>query len=328
MAVLSAVPEWEQPWTIEVFDEIDGSVPPHPFQTEWYKSIYIEGWSDSSHLAVIAHLGSNADYLLDLDVATGVVTEVISGDTSVISNAIGSAYYWSPLDDTVIVQRIPQRLTIVDVAAQSFTDLAQFDEQRYQRFETWHPEGGQFLYEEWGTPQDSANTPTPNLLRWDIASESAELLAPYGWGADWSVSDKIAFYLLGNPEFDGEGKIISTDYIAGQPFDAHLGIIDSETGIIEENISLGRVTNPNKYLQRLILANDMGRCGLPRPLWSPDGLSLVYWDAEGKTWLWDGETSTPLPQARYGEWSADGAWLALRGETEITILCTDENLCR
>jgi hypothetical protein len=320
LAVLGNQPEWEQPWKIEVFDKTDGTIPPHSYQTEWYSSMIIGGWRDENHLALIAHIGSNADFLLDFDVETGTTTDIITNDISVISNAIGSAYYWSPVDDTVIVQRIPQRLTIVDVAAQTFIDLAQFEEQRYQRFEAWHSTGSQFLYEEWATPQDSANTPTPNLLKWDVVGKSAKLLVPYAWGADWSTTDKIAFYLLGNPEFGSKGNILGTDYVAGQSFDAHLGIMESETGQVIKTIPLGRVTNPNAFINGLTIANDMGQCGLPRPLWSPDGTQLVYWDAEGKTWLWDGKTSIALPSSRYGAWSLNSTWLALRGESELFLM--------
>lgn len=67
-------------------------------------------------------------------------------------------------------------------------------------------------------------------------------------------------------------------------------------------------------------------CGWPRPVWSPNGSQITYWDAQARLWVMtpDGQVRWPLVEpgeaVKYAAWSPDGSRLALRMRDRIMIL--------
>ena len=66
-------------------------------------------------------------------------------------------------------------------------------------------------------------------------------------------------------------------------------------------------------------------CGWPRPLWSPDGSLVLYWDAQAQLWAMTSEGGAGQPLAepgdvKYALWSRDGNYLALRTSEQVIVM--------
>lgn len=285
------------------------------------RTLAIDRWLDSDRLTLVIHRGSSVEVLHEVTLSQQVNKPLVSPEEGELSSTLaGGEFHWSPNGAYLLVERptpvLPGQITVIEVLSHAETALAQFEEPRHQRFETWSPDSTRFLYEQWDDPNVPLLETVPSLFVWNVAAEQSQHLLPNVWGADWSAREEIAFLLLGDPLYDNAGQITSTTFQSGQPFTLNVGAMDSNTSEIRFIAPAGQVSDVTAFRE------GADRCGTPRPLWSPDGAQFVFWDADGQAWLYntDGKL-VQLLSAQQVAWSPDSLRLAVQSEDNISILC-------
>lgn len=312
----------EGQWFIQAISPSGGVL--HTMGLGEEKSLVIDRWLDHEQLSLIIHRGAPGEVLHTVNLPRQTIFPLVSPEGGVLSDdVLGGRYYWSP-DQKFLIVEVPVVvwLTLIDVDRREETHLARFDERRFQRFESWAPDSAAFLYEQWEETSAAliAGT-TPRLFVWDMAVNKGQEISPGIWGASWSPQgDQIAFLLLGNPHQDAQGRITGTDFVPGQAPSLSIGVMDAATYQAKTLIPLGEIPNLEAFVAGPLW------CGWPRPVWSPDGAWIVYWDTQARLWIMssDGQLRDSLVEpgvvVQEVAWSSDSGLLALRTEDRITIL--------
>jgi hypothetical protein len=204
-----------------------------------------------------------------------------------------------------------ERMGELDRARQAYARYA---------FEAWAPDGSRFLYEEMAGTNAPLELARPALFVWDVTKHQGHEILPNVWGAGWSSTGEIAVRLVGNPIRDAQGRVTGTDFLPGQPFRAWMGVLDGSTYEVKTLFPIGEVTDIGAFLA----GPNLFWCAT-RPVWSPDGAQLVYWDTQGRVWVTtaDGQRRWLLEAEGGGyavTWSPDGEWLALGLEEKLLLL--------
>lgn len=291
----------------------------------------INRWLDNRSLTFMAHRGTEAAELYELDVIEGTLTPLIAWEAGdLISHTVGTIgvnYHWSPDQGTIAVERgLPGRwpcLLLVDAASGEQTPVVDAVGGQEtppvpcpnQWFESWAPDSQRFLYGQWTEPYGATLWDSKPVLHvWETATGEGTPLVPNGWNAAWSPKGRIiAFLLLGNPIYDQDGQIVDTDFEPGQSFALHVGLMDVDTQEIIALVPHGRAT---------IRTFEFGK---RRPVWSPDGEQVVYWDSNRDLWMMtaDGQTQWRLTENMAvvrAVWSPDGGKLAFTSFDHIWII--------
>lgn len=289
------------------------------------KSLAMDRWLDNEWLTLIIHRGAPGEVLHMINLPQQTISPLVSPEGGAWSSEVlGGRYFWSP-DGRFLIVEVPVvvGLTVIDIDRREETHLTRFDEGYYQQFESWAPDSAGFLYEQW--EESSAGLiagTTPSLFVWDVTESRGQEISPGIWGATWSPQgNQIAFLLLGNPTQDAQGRITGTDFVPGQASSLSIGVMDAATYQVKTLILLGEIPNLEAFV-----AGPWGRCGWPRPVWSPDGKWIVYWDAQARLGMIspDGQKRVSLSGlskvVQEVAWSPDSSLLALRVEDRIVIL--------
>ena len=286
-----------------------------------YYSIVMNCWLDNERLTVIRHRGTEAEELLEVHISEHKIYPLVAWeDEGRKLTMVGLDYHWSPDRTSLVIERPKMLISVVDVAQWKATDLGEFMEGPYQEFESWAPDSTQFLYEQWGKPDSPLPDVKPSLYLWNLAQGEGRWLLPNVWGAAWSPrGDQIAFLLLGNPQRDEQGRLHDTDFVPGQPCTLYVGVMDPNTYEVKALVPLGQVTDMYRLLGYPYFF------GGHRPVWSPDGEQLVYWDADGNLWIVraDGTKQQQLTrglEVKEVAWSPDGSMLAIATANRLLII--------
>lgn len=311
-------------WYIQVFD-LSGQLL-HQMSLALPKGALIDRWLDNERLTVVVHVGVPGQDLLEVNLREQTVRPLVSPEAGTLSTILstGEIFHWSPDLRFLAVEHgtavLPGKITLIDVTRREEIHLFQsLEERRFQQFEAWAPDSSRFLYEEMEGTNAPLELATPALFVWDVTTHQGHEILPNVWGAAWSPTGEIAVRLVGNPIRDAQGQITGTDFLPGQPFRAWIGVLEAHTYKVKALFPIGEVTDIEAFLA------DSPRCGPRRPVWSPDGAQLVYWDTQGRVWATtaDGRRQWLL-EAGGGvyavAWSPDGAWLALSLEEKILLL--------
>lgn len=280
----------------------------------------INGWLDNRLLTFMAHRGTEAEELYEVDVIAGTLTPLIAWEAGdLISHTVGAVgvnYHWSPDRSMIVVERgLPGRqpcLLLVDAATGQQVSQSPCPN---QWFESWDPDSRRFLYGQWSEPYGSSlRDSKPALYVWEMDTNAERLLLPGGWNAVWSPDGRtIAFMLAGNPIFDHDGWIVDTDFVPGRPFALYMGIA---------NVNMREIVTLIPYGVVAVESLEFGR---RRPVWSPDGEHLAYWNHRGDLWVMaaDGGTRWRLTEnltVYRVLWSPGGDKLALTSSDRIWVI--------
>jgi Tol biopolymer transport system component len=291
-----------------------------------YYSIVMNGWLDNERLSIIRHRGTEAEELLEVHISEHKIYPLVTWeDEGRKLTMVGTDFHWSPDRKSLVIER--RFISVVDAIQWEATDLGEFMEGPYQEFESWAPDSTQFLYEQWGKPNFPLLEAKPSLYLWDLAQGEGRWLLPNVWGAAWSPQgDQIAFLLLGNPQRDEQDRIRDTDFVPGQrcalPGERcalYVGVMDPSTQEVKALASLGQA------ISMQVLLGYPFFFGGYRPVWSPDGELLAYWDANGNLWIMraDGTGQRQLTQGlevKEVAWSPDGCMLAIATANRLLII--------
>jgi len=284
-----------------------------------YYSIVMNCWLDNERLTIIRHRGTEAEELLEVHISEHKIYPLVAWeDEGRKLTMVGTDFHWSPDRKSLVIER--SFISVVDAIQWKATDLGDFMEGPYQQFESWAPDSTQFLYEEWGKPNFPLLEAKPSLHLWDLAQGEGRWLLPNVWGAAWSPrGDQIAFLLLGNPHRDEQDRIRDTDFVPGQRCALYVGVMDPNTYEVKALVSIGQAISMQVLLGRPFFF------GGHRPVWSPDGEQLAYWDTGGNLWIMraDGAGQRQLTQGLEVEevaWSPDGNLLAIATADRLLII--------
>jgi len=286
-----------------------------------YYSIVMNGWLDNERLTIIRHRGTEAEELLEVHIPEHKIYPLVTWeDEGRKLTMVGLDFHWSPSRKSLVIERAKMLISVVDVTQWKATDLGVLMEGPYQEFESWAPDSTQFLYEQWGEPGFPLLDVKPSLYLWNLAQGEGRWLLPNVWGAAWSPrGDQIAFLLLGNPQRDEQGRLHDTDFVPGKPCPLYVGVMDPSTQEVKALVSAGQVIDIQ------VLLGSPFFFGGHRPVWSPDGEQLVYWDANGNLRIIqaDGTGQRQLTQGlevKEVAWSPDGSMLAIATANRLLII--------
>jgi len=287
-----------------------------------WKVVWIIDWLDEHMVALDDHRGTSAEALVTVDVERG---EII--DWSEEFEIWGGSFHWSPTREYLVASSF-YGTRLVKAADKTETTLSQ-DQSLVQEFPVWAPDGQRFLYIQYDIQQET----TRDLWVWDVAQGKGRPLLPNIYRAVWSpAGSRIAFLLLGNPSYDQAGRLASTDFEPGQPFDLYFGLLswpDEEiiTLIpIQRRLEFEGTTAAWYWFDRRV------------PIWSPEGRQVIYWGSDDEVWIMnaqgtgqkrltqgtsgaeneDSEWDLPLVTAVY--WSPDSKMVAIATSDQIWII--------
>jgi len=234
---------------------------------------------------------------------------------------LGMDYHWSPSLDSFVVTEgggIP-RIRLIQL--NDHNDCREQDLPTPGEFHTWSPNGHAFLLSHWewepgqGDPSP-VTAQVPGLYIWDVPQGKVRWTGPKGgYEGAWSPDGKrLAFFLLGNPRYEGQ-SLIGSDFAPGSPFPLFLVILDVQAEevlasvLLEENLSF---KDSHWFDQR-------------RPIWSPDGEQLVYWGKGDGLWImaWNGADQQRLTESLdivEVLWSPEASKLAIATHSQLWII--------
>ncbi len=313
---------WELPgtWHIQIADESGRSLEQVDLEVPGVLTV-IDHWLDEERLTVVVHMGVPGEELHEVNLREQTVRPLVSSEGGTLGTSLGGIFHWSPdLRFLAVEGGMPGRLTLIDVAKREEIHLASWEARRFQQFEAWAPDSSRFLYEEMEGTNAPLELAVPTLFVWDVTSHQGHEILPNVWGAAWSSTGEIAVRLVGNPIRDAQGRVTGTDFLPGQPFRAWIGVLEAYTYEVKTLFPIGEVTDIGAFLA----GPNLSWCAT-RPVWSPDGAQLVYWDTQGRVWATtvDGRRQWLLGAGGgvYAvTWSPDGEWLALGLEEKLLLL--------
>ncbi len=323
---LAVLADSEDGWFLQIFDESTAATEPIELADD--KTMSMLQWLDEERVAIVWHRGISVEALYEIDTKQGTFAPLVAVEDGKLSTTIlGGRYYWSPDQSFLLIERPSpfRQISLLDVATQQDTPLTG-EESTYQKFESWSPDGVQFLYEKWTGVDDPLRSAAPTLYLWNLATRQNRELVPNAWGADWSTQGEVAFQLLGSPIQNEQQQIVGTDFRINQPFKLFLVVADTASLKPERIIEIGQVTDIDRFLD-----NSTG-CDTPRPDWSPNGRVLLYWNADGLPMLLNSEgyfrlDDRPFESRHVQEfaWSPNSKYLAMRTPNEIVVYCLDDS---
>ncbi len=283
-------------------------------------------WFDDRTLVFMDACGTACRTLVTMDVATGEVEGVCSTQSEVSPPVFGAAYDWAPSLRNVVVTTgggIPQ---IMLLRVFDLTNCHKLLMPTPSEFHAWSSDGKAFLFSHWqwelgqGDPSPLIGQ-VPTLRIWDIIQEEIKWTGPEGgYEGAWSPDgEHLAFFLLGNPRYEGQ-RIIGSDLVPGTPFPLFLVVLDIQTEEILALVPLGEITDFYDYPFGIWHWFDQRR-----PVWSPDGKQLVYWGEEDdlRIMRWDGTNQQRLTEdldIKETAWSPDGGRLAIATHDQLWII--------
>lgn len=341
-------------WVTIWLTDVDGShlqdlLPPGaPFGSSGNRDVEISAWLNTQELAFAAHCGGACMLLSKLDVESSRYwrfCEMVEGSVSwaPTKNRAIINYHYSALSEggLGLVDMRNSKLISADVpdgfseecplvlqGCSSEGDKIQGED---YGFNAWAPDGKRALYTSWACSKKPVVDSVVNLYLWDVDSNHREQLVPNaGWGA-WSPDgSKIAFLLFGEPSYDSDKRILSTDFAPGKPLRIYLGILEVATKAVSTLVPLeSKLLNPG----------NVDDWNMFRPVWAPDGKHLVIRNPQKDLVLIgaDGSRHQPLTQgvhleaycdATCTQWSPNGKWLALLPAGKFTNLGESKGLER
>lgn len=299
--------------------------PGAPFSVVGSRAVGISDWLSNREIAFYLHCGAGCVSLNEIDVESGAYKHFCTG-------SVDGAYYWAPTRKLAIGEMHLGGLSLIKREnGKSISDISSSPEEcqtvllgcvykedkiqgEERRFDAWSPDGKQVLYTSWACQQQPIVESEVSLSFWEVGNSRQLLLIPNaGWGA-WSPDgSKIAFLLFGEPSYDSDKRILSTDFAPGKPLRIYLGILEAATKAVSTLVPLAsELLNPGN-------GNDWD---MFRPVWAPDGKRLVIRNPQKDLILvWaDGSRHQPLTQgvrleaycdATCTQWSPNGKWLAV-----------------
>ena len=282
-------------------------------------------WLDDRTLVFMDHCGTGCRTLAPIDVITGEI-QALCGHGEADPLVLGMNYHWSPSLDSFVVTEgggIP-RIHLVQLHTRN--DCQEQDLPTPGEFHAWSPDGKAFLFSHWqwesgqGDPSPLiGQVPTPYI--WDVIQEEIKWTGPEGgYEGAWSPDgEHLAFFLLGNPRYEGH-RIIGSDLVPGTPFPLFVVVLDIQTEEILALVPSGEITDFYNYPLGIWHWFDQRR-----PVWSPDGKQLVYWGEKDDLWImrWDGTKQQRLTEGLdiiYAVWSPDGGKLAIATSDRLWII--------
>ena len=285
-----------------------------------YSGKLINQWNDNHLLTFNFWRGSGVQTLYQVDVTNDAITPLIELSEHAKAQAICVEYHWSPNREYIAIQGCC--LGNIFVARASALEdrraLPTSGELPDQKFQSWLPDGRRFLYlQREDTPVSEANATISSYSLWV-----------------WAVA-----------QWEGR-KLLDKVYAAVlSPDGSHVALLRQEnrTWRPPDGSELAQAALPALTLERLDLATSKtiayGSAGykvqeapreprywqVARPVWSPDGELLVYWDDEGDVRLGSAEGQSRLCLTQRLEivqvlWSPDGNQLALRSLDQVWII--------
>jgi len=291
---------------------------------------FIGHWLDERTLIFAEPCGTGCRRLVELDTVTGATQDLIEG---------GARYRWAPSGDKYVAIAgggIPQ------TSLWERTDSGMWRETPLPcpcEFYAWSPDGKAFLFSHWPWkpgqgPPYAVTSHVPTLYVWDVAQGQARPLFSGAYRGAWSPDgERIAFFLLGEPVYDGERRLLGTDLVPGEPFAPSLAIWD---------VPSERVMAAMTFQEQMDVAGHV-EVGLQdwfavrQPVWSPDGQYLVYWgegydrtdywwlDAGGDIWIVDRDGKQQRRLTHGLEvvevvWSPDSSKLAFATANQLYVI--------
>lgn len=284
---------------------------------------FLGPWLDDRTLVFMDSCGTGCRTLVPIDVMTGEI-RLLCGHGEKDPLFLGMDYHWSPSLDSFVVTEgggIP-RIRLVQL--NDHNDCREQDLPTPGEFHTWSPDGKAFLFSHWQwEPGQGDSSPViaqaPRLYIWDVPQGKVRWTGPAGgYEGTWSPDGKrLAFFLLGNPRYEGE-RIIGSDLVPGMPFSLFLVILDIHTEGVVAFVPLGEDLND-------CYSNTMQWFDQRKPVWSPDGEQLVYWGEGDDLWImrWDGANQQRLTEGLdivKVLWSPEGSKLAIATYSQFWII--------
>ncbi|MCD4739158.1 MAG: hypothetical protein K8R89_07860 [Anaerolineae bacterium] len=281
---------------------------------------FLGPWLDNHTLVLMDACGTGCRTLVPLDVVTGEIQE-LCGQSEEDPLFLGMDYHWSPSLDRFVVTEgggIP-RIRLIQL--NGYHDCREQNLPTPGEFHAWLPDGKAFLFNHWQwKPGQGDPSPViaqvPRLYIWDVLQGKVTWTGPAGgYAGVWSPDGKhLAFFLLGNPRYEGQ-RLIGSDFVPGAPFPLFLVILDVQTEEtlvfvpVEENIS----SEISYWFDQR------------KPVWSPDGEQLVYWAEGDDLWImrWDGANQQRLTEGLAIVevlWSSEGSKLAIATQSQLWII--------
>ena len=282
-------------------------------------------WLDDQALIFMDACGTGCRTLVPIDVTTGEI-QTSCGHGAQDPLVLGMDYHWSPSLDSFVVTEgggIP-RIRLVQLNHRH--DCQEQDLPTPGEFHTWSPDGKAFLFSHWqcelgqGDPSPLIGQ-VPTLSIWDVMQEEIKWTGPEGgYEGAWSADGKhLAFFLLGNPRYEGQ-RIIGSDLMPGAPFPLFLVVLDVHTEEVIALVPLGEITDFYNYPFGIWHWFDQRRS-----VWAPDGKQLVYWGEDDNLWIMrrDGTNQQRLTEGLdivEALWSPEGSRLAIATYDQLWII--------
>ena len=205
---------------------------------------FLGPWLDNRTLVFMDACGTGCRTLVPIDVVTGEIQE-LCGHGEEAPLFLGMDYHWSPSLNRFVVTEgggIP-RIRLVQL--NDHNDCREQDLPTPAEFHAWSPNGNAFLFSHWqwelgqGDPSPVI-AQVPRLYIWDVPQGKVRWTGPAGgYEGAWSPDGKrLAFFLLGNPRYEGQ-SLIGSDLVPGSPFPLFLVILDVQTEEVLTFVPLG-----------------------------------------------------------------------------------------
>lgn len=271
----------------------------------------LAGWLDNDTLVFQAHCGAPCAEPYLIRIGTGALQSW---------RRVGFAFQGYPFTSLVVSQPyiVNARVELIDpIAASNIVGLTESASGSYDAnrgvltpptseesyFVDWSPSSQHALVAVWpgGVPVLNAR---PDLKLWDIGQNRLDVFAPGAMNASWSPNGaQVALLVPGEPRVEN-GQLLGTDYATMQPLAIHTLVVDAQTRHVEFFARGERISN-NDNTRDL----DYYLGAYRRPVWSPAGRYLAYWDAAGDLAVLDLSTNAIQMITENS-----GAWLNSKAE--------------
>lgn len=318
---------WDTIWLTtstcaEARDLLPGGV---PFGSSGVRRVAISAWVNSERLAFTQHVGPGAQALYEVNLTKGQYLGLCTAEsgfewTSDKNRAVAKLHLGSlGLIDPSSAQPISNSLGNCPTAIMGCEVIDGHGQGVWHEFEGWSPNGDRALTNNRICPPLFPTRLGGQLSVWSVDSNRQESLAAHVGRAAWSPNgDRVAFVLLGKPGPESSGTLIDTEVAGSGQVPVSVAVASVSTGRLDTLILLGSIpidspTGPPLLRERH--ADDY------RPLWSPDGSSLLIRDTSRNVSLVRADGSGTL--LRLGDvdpsWSPDGTIIALTDRAAHTL---------
>jgi len=282
-------------------------------------------WSDDRWIFFTDHVGTGANSLAAVHADTGEVQNIVNYPNGVVSDVVGAVYDWSPTRAFLAMEEATSGAAKITIAEMSTRRIVRLYEQpgmpQFQMLESWSPNPGEqkLLFEGWSGDFMGFPSALPDLMTWDARKATRQRWVPHACRALWSPDGtRLAFFLIGEPIYDAQGRLIDTSVAVTSTAYLKLGILDVATNLVMELTPILPVRDQGPYRDPHCFTNNI-------LAWSPDGSKLVYSTGEGELWLYlvdRKERRQLLSRSEGGQavWSPDGTKIAISTPRNILLL--------